>query len=89
MWGSNEASLQGFFDLSGIPLPPGVTAANYLLTFETVSPMYILTTSVGPYLDGSPEPSGTLPPVITQSLASAGSAQTLTVNVENSAVGRR
>ncbi|MGD0548409.1 MAG: hypothetical protein ABR991_11355, partial [Terracidiphilus sp.] len=29
MWGSNEASLQGFFDLSGIPLPLDVTTANY------------------------------------------------------------
>jgi hypothetical protein len=28
-WGSNDPSLQGFFDLSGIPLPPGVVTANY------------------------------------------------------------
>ena len=43
-----------------MPLPPGVTTANYQVTFEPVNPLYILTNSVGPYLDGSPEPSGTL-----------------------------
>jgi hypothetical protein len=86
MWGSNEASTQGYFDLSGIPLPPGVTTANYQVTFETVNPLYILTNSVGPYLDGSPAPSGTLAAISVPSMA-AGSAQTLTVNVANSAVG--
>ena len=86
MWGSNETTLQGFFDLSGMPLPPGVTTANYQVTFETVDPMYILTNSVGPYLDGSPAASGTLAAISVPSMA-AGSAQTLTVNVADSAVG--
>ena len=86
MWGSNEASMQGFFDLSGIPLPPGVTTANYQVTFETVNPLYILTNSAGPYLDDSPEPSGTLAAISVPSMA-AGSAQTLTVNVADSAAG--
>ena len=86
MWGSNEASMQGFFDLSGIPLPTGVTTANYQVTFETVNPLYILTNSVGPYLDGSPEPSGPLAAIAVSSMA-AGSAQTLTVNVADSAAG--
>jgi hypothetical protein len=48
--------------------------------------MYILTNSVGPYLDGSPAPSGTLAAISVPSMA-AGSAQTLTVNVADSAVG--
>jgi len=86
MWGSNAASAQGFFDLSGIPLPPGVTTANYQVTFEAVSPNYILSNSVGPYLDGSPEPSGTLAAISVPSM-SAGSLQTLTVNVSDSAMG--
>ena len=42
--------------------------------------------SVGPYIDGSPEPSGTLAAICVPGMA-AGSAQTLTVNVANSAVG--
>jgi hypothetical protein len=84
MWGSNDPALQGFFDLSGIPLPPGVTSANYEVTFESVDPNYILTSSVGPYLDGSPQPSGTLSAISVPGM-SAGSAQTLVVNVSNSA----
>ena len=86
MWGSNEAALQGFFDLSGIPLPPGATTANYQVTFEPVNPDYILSNSVGPYLDGSPAPSGTLASISVPNM-SAGNAQSLAVNVENSATG--
>ena len=86
MWGSNTASQQGFFDLSGMPLPPSMTTANYQVTFEAISPNYILTNSVGPYLDGSPEPSGTLSAISVPAM-SAGSAQILTVDVADSAMG--
>jgi hypothetical protein len=84
MWGSNDATLQGFFDLRYMPLPPGVTSASYAVTFEAVSPMYLMTSSVGPYLDGSPDPSGTLAPLSVPSM-SAGSSQTLTEDVLDSA----
>jgi hypothetical protein len=84
MWGSNEESMQGYFDLSDMPLPPGVTKASYKVTFEAVNPLYTLANSVGPYLDGSPNPSGILPPISVLSM-SAGSSQTLTVSVEDSA----
>jgi len=86
MWGSNDVNLQGFFDLSGIPLPPGMTAADYRITFEPIDPLNILGDSVGPYFAGSPEPSGSLPP-ITLAQMTAGGTQTLTVNVADSAVG--
>jgi len=86
MWGSNAASTQGFFDLSDMPLPPGMTTVNYQVTFEPINPLYILSNSVGPYLDSSPEPSGTLAPISVPSM-SAGSSQTLTVNVSDSAAG--
>jgi hypothetical protein len=85
-WGSNDPSLQGFFDLSGIPLPPGMTSANYQLTFEPIDPLYMLTESVGPYTDGSPAPSGTLPVLFVPNM-SAGSSQILTVNIGDSAAG--
>ena len=78
MWGSNDAAMQGYFDLSGIPLPPGVTPATYKITFEAIDPLYILTESVGPYMQGQVEPSGTLNAVVLPGLA-AGSAQNLTV----------
>jgi hypothetical protein len=86
MWGSSDATLQGFFDLSDIPLPPGLNAVSYQVTFEAINPVYILENSVGPYLDAQPTPSGTLAMVSVPSL-SAGSTQTLTINVEDSAIG--
>ena len=85
MWGSTDPALQGSFDLSGIPLPPGVSSASYQITFEPIDPLYILSDSIGPYAQGQVMPSGTLAPVTLSRLA-AGSAQTLTVTATNSAV---
>jgi hypothetical protein len=86
MWGSNDPAMQGYFDLSGIPLPPGMTTANYQVTFEAINPLYILTDSVGPYVDGQPSPSGTMQTIQVPTM-SAGSSQTLTVTVADSATG--
>ncbi len=86
MWGSNDAAMQGYFDLSGIPLPPGVNTANYQVTFEAINPLFILENSVGPYAPGQVTPSGTLNAISIPNL-SAGSAQTLTVTAADSAVG--
>jgi len=83
-FGSNEAVLEGFFDLSGIPLPPGITSASYQISFEPVNPLYVDNISVGPYLLGSPSPSGTLP-TLTVSGLEAGGSQTLAVTAVNSA----
>jgi hypothetical protein len=85
-WGSDDPALQGFFDLSDIPLPPGMTTANYQVTFEPISPLYMLTESVGPYVDDSPAPSGTMP-VLTVPGMSAGSSTNLTVIIDDSAAG--
>jgi hypothetical protein len=85
-WGSNDPALQGLFDLTGIPLPPGMTFANYQVAFEPINPLYMLTESVGPYVDGSPAPSGTMP-VLSVPNMSAGSSTTLTVNIADSAAG--
>jgi IPT/TIG domain len=87
-WGSNDPLLQGYFDLRYMPLPPGMTTANYQITFETINPLYTYAVSVGPYIDGSPQPSGTLSPISVPNL-SAGMAQTLAVNVADSATGAR
>jgi hypothetical protein len=85
-WGSDDPALQGSFDLSGMPLPPGVTVASYQVSFEPINPLYILGNSVGPYIDGQVTPSGTLS-AFTVSSMSAGSATTLTVTVADSAKG--
>jgi hypothetical protein len=86
MWGSNSATLQGYFDLSAMPLPPGMTSASYQVTFEPLNPLYILEDSVGPYFEGQTTPSGTLQPITVTGLA-AGSSQTINVNVADSAIG--
>jgi IPT/TIG domain len=83
-FGSNETSLLGYFDLSGMPLPPGLTSANYQLTFEAMNPLYIGSVSVGPYLQGSPTPSGTMPVIQVDELQ-AGNQQTINVAISNSA----
>ena len=85
MWGSNDPSLQGSFDLSGIPLPPGGPTASYQVTFEAIDPLYILENSVGPYTQGQVAPSGTLN-AITLSDLSPGSTQTLTVTAADSPI---
>jgi hypothetical protein len=85
-WGSNDPALQGYFDLSYMPLPPGMTAATYQISFERIDPLYIQANSVGPYIDGSPLPSGTLPMIAVPNM-SAGMAQTLNENITDSAAG--
>jgi hypothetical protein len=86
MWGSNDATLQGYFDLSDMPLPPGLNSAAYEVTFEPINPLNMLTESVGPYVDGSPAPSGTMP-IISVPAMSAGDTQTVTVTIADSAAG--
>jgi hypothetical protein len=85
-WGSTDATLQGYFDLRDMPLPPGAQSATYQITFESIDPLFAGDNAVGPYLDGSPQPSGTLAPVSVAGL-SVGMAKTLTINVADSAAG--
>lgn len=85
-WGSIDPTQQGYFDLRDLPLPPGTQSAAWLITFESIDPLFTGDNVVGPYVDGSPQPSGTLAPISVASL-SAGMAKTLTVNVEDSAAG--
>jgi hypothetical protein len=71
-FGTVAATDEGWYDLSGIPLPPGATQADYQLTFEAINPLYTGNESVGPYAVGQVNPSGTMPTVILRGL-SAGS----------------
>jgi hypothetical protein len=80
-FGTVAATDEGWYDLSGIPLPPGATEADYQLTFEAINPLYTGTESVGPYTLGQVNPSGTMPTVIVRGLT-AGS-----VIVENQTIG--
>jgi hypothetical protein len=64
-YGSNDPTLEGFFDLAGLQIPNGGSSAQYQLTVEAVDPFW--SDTVGPY-----QPWQVLP---------SGSAQTITVNV--------
>lgn len=83
-FGSDDPSLEGFFDLSDVPLPPGTTASDYQLSFEPVNPLYIGNSSVGPYSTSQVTPSGTLP-VLTLSGLTAGSTVSQNVLIQDSA----
>ncbi len=67
-FGTVTATDEGWYDLSGIPLPPGATQADYQLTFEAINPLYTGAESVGPYTLGQVTPSGTMPVVILRGL---------------------
>lgn len=83
-YGSDDASLEGYFDLSGVPLPIGTTIADYQLSFEPLNPLYAADFSVGPYTQGQVSPSGTMP-VITLHGLTAGSVVTEDVVIQDSA----
>lgn len=83
-FGSDDTAMEGYFDLSAMPLPPGVTSASYQVSFEEVNPQYVNGESVGPYVLGSPEPSGTLTTVTLTGLT-AGSSRHIAITVANSA----
>src|SRR5438045_4975638 len=61
-FGSDDAALEGFFDLAGLQIPNGASSAQYQLTVESVDPLW--STNAGPYgstaaqvqLSGSAQP---------------------------------
>jgi len=69
MWGSNEAALQGFFDLSGIPLPPGATR-QLSSHFRACESRLHLSNSVGP-TSTAHSPSGTLASISVPNMSAA------------------
>ena len=82
-FGSDDQTLEGYFDLSGVPLPPGETTAEYQLTFEAVNPLYIEGQSVGPYTTGQVNPSGTMPVIALGTLSAGSTAPAQTVVIED------
>lgn len=60
-FGSDDPSLEGYFDLSGLPLPQGDTA-QYQLSIESVDPQW--SQDVGPYGPWQVTASGNVVPVI-------------------------
>ena len=61
-WGSNDPTLEGFFDLGELTIPTGQTIAQYQLTVEALDPNWSM--GVGPYAPTQVTPSGVFPPVV-------------------------
>ena len=61
-FGSNDPSLEGFFDLAGLPFPGGVASGRYQLSVESLDPTFA--TGVGPYAPYQVAPSGVPAPIV-------------------------
>jgi hypothetical protein len=62
-FGSNNAALEGFFDLAGLQIPNGATSAQYQFTVEAVDPLW--SAQAGPYGSSSQvQPSGSAQPIV-------------------------
>ncbi|MDI3255475.1 MAG: hypothetical protein QJR10_11930 [Bacillota bacterium] len=83
-YGSDDASLEGWFDLSGVPLPAGTNIADYQLSFEAINPLYAANNSVGPYQKGQVTPSGTMPVILLHGLT-AGTQTVEDIVIQDSA----
>ena len=60
-WGSNDPTLEGFFDLGGLPIPDGDSTAQYQISLEALDPLW--STGVCPYDYLQVAPSGTFAPI--------------------------
>ncbi len=61
-WGSNDPTVEGFFDLSGLQIPNGQSTGQYQLTVEALDPIWSIL--VGPYAGYEVQPSGSADPII-------------------------
>ena len=61
-FGSNDPTVEGFFDLAGLQIPNGAGAAQYQLSVEAIDPLW--SQAVGPYAPLQVAPSGTFQPVV-------------------------
>jgi hypothetical protein len=83
-FGSDDTALEGYFDLSGVPIPPGEAPDTWQLSFEPINSLYTGSDSVGPYTTGQVIPSGTLPALAIPGLT-AGSSVIQNVSIGDSA----
>ena len=63
-FGSDDPSLEGYYDLSGLEFPDGRSTAQYQITLEAVGSLCVDSAAVGPYRTGQVQPSGTAEPII-------------------------
>jgi len=81
-FGSSDQTLEGFFDLGGLPIPNGAGTAQYQLAVEALDPLW--SAGVAPYNPSQVGPSGTMEPIVVtvgaggdfeQDIVMSGSAQ--------------
>jgi hypothetical protein len=61
-FGSSTQTLEGFFDLGGLPIPNGASTAQYQLAVEALDPTW--SAGVCPYESPQVAPSGTFQPIV-------------------------
>ena len=61
-FGSSDPTLEGFFDLGGLPVPNGASTAQYQLSVEALNPLW--SAGVCPYDPSQVAPSGTFQPIV-------------------------
>lgn len=61
-FGSAEQTLEGFFDLGGLPIPNGESTAQYQLSIEPLDPLW--SSGVCPYDFAQVVPSGSFAPIV-------------------------
>jgi hypothetical protein len=72
-FGSSNATLEGFFDLGGLPIPNGASMAQYQLSVEGLDPLW--SAGVCPYDPAQVAPSGTFQPIVVTVNAGGGVEQ--------------
>lgn len=61
-FGSSDSTVEGFFDLGGLPIPNGGGSAQYQLSVEALDPFW--SSGVCPYDLSQVAPSGTMQPIV-------------------------
>ena len=61
-FGSSDETLEGFFDLGGLPIPNGASTAKYQLSVEALNPLW--SADVCPYDPAQVAPSGTFQGIV-------------------------
>ncbi len=69
-FGSSDPTLEGFFDLGGLPIPNGASTAQYQLSVEALDPLW--SAGVCPYHPAQVAPSGTFQGIIVTVSAGGG-----------------
>jgi len=61
-FGSTDPTLEGFFDLGGLPIPSGASSAQYQLSVEALDPLW--SSGAAPYDVSQVAPSGIFQPIV-------------------------